>query len=514
MLATLYAIATAVLTIYGMNLLWLAIKYVMTSRLREGSVPAPGDAPEMPGPWPMVTLQLPLYNEALVAGRLIDACATLRYPRNLLEIQVLDDSTDETVNIVAERVAYWQEAGINISQVRRPERTGYKAGALEHGLALAKGEFIAIFDADFIPPADFLRRMLPRFDHPSIGMVQGRWGHINAEDSLLTRMQAFGLDAHFALEQFVRNRAGYFMNFNGTAGIWRRACIEDGGNWSSDTLAEDLDLSYRAQLKGWHFRYIEDVEVPAELPADMQALRSQQFRWTKGAAEAAIKLFRKLWASGQSRGVKIEGSFQLTAHFVFPFILLVALLHTPLLMLKHWGLQGPGELYFALLGLGLAGFAGFFLAQLFAQRALYPNWLQRVFFFPLFMAGTMGMALSNTQALFQALRGKKTAFVRTPKYSTAELGSAKYSTANISGGAATTGSDSGSAASGVIKSDRQKRQISLIMLLEALFAVYCVAGLGFVIWYGEWVAVPFQALFALGFGLITLYNIKFLFSSV
>ncbi len=472
-----------------MNLLWLAIKYVAKSRLLEGPVPEMGELPAMKDPWPAVTVQLPLYNEALVAERLIDACATLRYPQTLLEIQVLDDSTDETLEIVAERVAYWKTQGVDIVQVRREDRKGYKAGALKHGLALAKGSFIAIFDADFIPPVDFLKRMLPHFDLPEVGMVQGRWGHINADDSLLTRMQAFGLDAHFAIEQFVRNRAGYFMNFNGTAGIWRRTCIEDGGNWSSDTLAEDLDLSYRAQLKGWQFRYIEDMEVPAELPADMGALRSQQFRWTKGAAEAAIKLFGTLWKSGQSAGVKVEGSFQLTAHFVFPFVLLATLLHTPLLMLQHFGFEGPGELYFAWLGLGLTGFAGFFLAQLFAQRALYPDWLQRVFFFPLFMAGTMGMALSNSQALFQALRGKKTAFIRTPKYSTALASQGKFQVAK-----------------------RFNKRISWIVLLEAMLAIYCIIGLIFVVWFGEWAAVPFQALFAAGYGLMTHFNFKYIFS--
>ncbi len=488
MLATLYAIATAVLTLYGMNLLWLALKYVSKNRLREGPVPDIGVLPEMNSPWPPVTVQLPLYNEALVAERLIDACATLRYSADLLEIQVLDDSTDDTRSIVADRVAYWQSQGIDIVQIHREDRQGYKAGALQTGLALAQGPFMALFDADFIPPVDFLKRMLPYFDHDRIGMVQGRWGHINADDSLLTRIQAFGLDAHFAIEQFVRNRAGYFMNFNGTAGIWRRTCIEDGGNWSSDTLAEDLDLSYRAQLKGWEFRYIEDMEVPAELPADISALRTQQFRWTKGAAEAAIKLLRKLWASTQPRGVKIEGSFQLTAHFVFPFVLVAALLHTPLLMLKHFGYEGPGEMYFAWLGIGLTGFAGFFLAQLFAQRALYPDWPQRVLFFPLFMAGTMGMALSNSQALFEALRGKKTAFVRTPKYSTATV-----------------------SAGGQNKVGRRTRRISWIVLLEALLAIYCVAGLGFVTWYGEWAAIPFQALFALGFCLITHFNFRYFF---
>lgn len=484
-LATLYAIATVVLTIYGMNLLWLAVTYVRKSRLRHGPVPETHQPPPMRGYWPPVTVQLPLYNEALVVERLIDACASLRYPAHLLEIQILDDSTDETVEIVDKRVAYWREHGLDISVVRRTDRTGYKAGALKYGLEQARGEFVAIFDADFMPPPDFLTQMLPHFDRPEIGMVQGRWGHMNAEDSLLTQIQAFGLDAHFALEQFVRNRAGYFMNFNGTAGVWRRSCIEDAGDWSSDTLAEDLDLSYRAQMKGWHFKYIEDVEVPAELPADMASLRSQQFRWTKGAAEVAFKLLPALWKSDVPLMIKIEGTFQLTAHFVFPFVLLVVFLHAPLLSLKHLNIEGPGELYFGLLGLGLVGFVGFFLAQLFAQRALYPNWGRRVCFFPLFMAGTMGMALSNTQALIQAFRGKKTAFIRTPKYSTA-LAVGKARTKQIS----------------------KKMSVSKIVVMEALLTLYCVAGLFVIIWFREWAAVPFQALFAVGFGLISLYNFQ------
>ncbi len=485
MLAILYAIATAVLTIYGLNLLWLAVTYVRKNRLIPGPVPEINELPQMPYPWPVVTVQLPLYNEPLVAERLIDACAALRYPRHQLEIQVLDDSTDATTSIVEKRMTYWQKRGLDIVHIHRKDREGYKAGALKNAMQLAKGTFIAIFDADFIPPPDFLLRMLPAFDAPDIGMIQGRWGHINADESLLTRIQAFGLDAHFALEQFVRNRAGCFMNFNGTAGIWRRSCIEDGGDWSSDTLAEDLDLSYRAQLKGWRFKYIEEMEVPAELPSDMEALRSQQYRWTKGAAEAAKKLLRKLWAADVPSRVKIEGTFQLTAHFVFPFVLLVALLHMPLLMMKHMGFPGPGELYFALLGIGLTGFIGFFLAQLFAQRALYPDWLKRVCFFPLFMAGTMGMAVSNTQALYQALRGKKTAFVRTPKYSTVQQKATMKQISNPT-----------------------KARITVIMWLEAILALYCIIGLGLIVWFGEWAAIPFQALFALGFSLITLFNFQ------
>ena len=489
LLAFLYAISTFILTIYGLNLLWLAVLYVNKSRLRKGEVPSPGSLPPMEDQWPIVTVQLPLYNESLVAERLIDTCAHLRYPIQNLEIQILDDSTDETVDIVAERTEYWRSKGLDIIHIHRKDREGYKAGALKNGLRLARGSLIAIFDADFVPPPTFLLSMVPHFSDPEIGMVQGRWGHINAAESLLTKIQAFGLDAHFALEQFVRNRAGYFMNFNGTAGIWRRICIEEGGNWHSDTLAEDLDLSYRAQLKGWKFLYNEDVEVPAELPFNIAALRTQQFRWTKGAAEAAIKLLRTLWRSQLPIDMKVEGTFHLTGHFVFPFVLIVALLHSPLLLLEHIGVEGPSELYFGLLGIGLLGFVGFFLAQLFAQRALYPNWVRRVCFFPLFMAGTMGMALSNTGALFQAIRGKKTAFVRTPKYNTT------FQPAQ--------------AAPAVVKQNKpQKRNIPFVVWLEAALAVYCTVGLFFIIVYGEWAAVPFQALFALGFGLVTVFNIQ------
>ncbi|MEZ4702770.1 MAG: glycosyltransferase family 2 protein [Rhodothermales bacterium] len=473
-LPILYAIATFVMTLYGANLLWLAVMFVRNDRLKDGPVPPADAPPPVDRDGPAVTVQLPLYNEPVVCERLIDACAALDYPRSLLEIQVLDDSTDETTAIVARRVAHWQERGVDITLVHRADRGGYKAGALKNGLRLARGAFIAIFDADFIPAPDFLRRMLPHFDRPDVGMVQARWGHLNAGESLLTRIQAFGLDAHFALEQFVRNRAGYFMNFNGTAGIWRRACIEDGGDWESDTLAEDLDLSYRAQLKGWRFTFVGDIEVPAELPRDLDALRSQQFRWTKGATEAGRKLLGRLWRSGESRGVKVEGTFQLTAHFVFPCILAAALLHAPLLLLNHLGYDGPGPLYFAFLGFGLIGFFGFFLAQLFAQRALYPDWLRRVAFFPLFMAGSIGLALNNTRALALGLAGKRTPFVRTPK------------------GGTTT----------------HRLRISPWSLFEALLAAYSLAGLVAVTAYGEWAAVPFQAMFALGFGLVTAYNFR------
>jgi cellulose synthase/poly-beta-1,6-N-acetylglucosamine synthase-like glycosyltransferase len=479
----LYAISIAVLLAYGGNLLWLAMVHARNEQLQDGPVPDPDDLPVPDGDWPVVTVQLPLYNEADVVHRLIDACANLDYPRRKLEIQVLDDSTDHTKERVARRVEHWQNRGVDIVHVHRTDRTGYKAGALANGLRLARGECIAIFDADFVPPETFLRRTIPQFfENDSLGMVQARWGHLNQDDSLLTQVQAFGLDAHFAIEQHVREQAGCFMNFNGTAGVWRRECIEDAGGWEHDTLTEDLDLSYRAQLEGWDFTIVPLVEVPAELPADMNALRTQQFRWTKGAVETALKMTRRLWQSTEPLKVKLEGTFHLTAHFTFPFILLASITHAPLLLLKDLG-HGPGELYFAIMGFGLFGFAGFFLAQLFAQRALYPDWGRRLRLFPVFMAGSMGLSLSNTQALWQALRGKKTAFVRTPKY----------------------GDTSGE---GWWRSRYAIAELPRVVWGEALLALFCTFGLGVTIWLGEWAAVPFQALFAAGFVLVTASNIQ------
>ncbi len=483
----LYAVAIAVLTAYGGNLLWLALFHAADEQLIEGPVPDPDALPDPSDEWPVVTIQLPLYNEAEVAHRLIDACVDLEYPRHKLEIQVLDDSTDETVDRVAERVRYWQEQGVDVVHVRRDDRTGYKAGALANGLRLARGDFVAIFDADFVPDPDFLRRMMPHFfEDDTLGMVQARWGHLNRNDSLLTQVQAFGLDAHFALEQHVRQRSDCFTNFNGTAGVWRRTCIEDAGGWEHDTLTEDLDLSYRAQLRGWTLKYVPTAEVPAELPPDMNALRSQQFRWAKGGIETALKLTGRLWRSDEPWRVKLEGTFHLSAHLAFPFILLAALTHAPLLLLKGIG-HGPGALYFAAIGFGLVGFVGFFLAQLFAQRRLYPDWGRRLRLFPVFMAGTMGLSLSNTNAVWQALRGTDTAFIRTPKYGH-------------------TPDD------GWWRSRYAVAELPTVVWGEALLAVYCTAGLGAVIALGEWAAIPFQALFAAGFLLVTVSNLRQVFS--
>ena len=485
MIAALYAVAIAGLLLYGGHWGWLALVHLRAERLRDG--PAPESFPENdPEAWPVVTVQLPLYNEAGVAERLLDACARLDYPKERLEIQVLDDSTDETTALVQERAAHWRERGRDVTVVHRTDRTGYKAGALKNGFRRARGTLVAVFDADFVPPTDFLRRTVPALlADEDIGMVQARWGHLNDERSALTKAQGLGLDAHFAIEQDGRQRAGCFVNFNGTAGLWRRACIQAAGGWHTDTLTEDLDLSYRAQLAGWRLRYLPALEVPAELPASLDALRAQQERWAQGAIETARKLLGPLWRSGRPLRVKVAGSFHLAAHLAYPLVLLAALTHPVLAWLKGDG-AGPGALYFATLSLGMFGFAGVFLAQLFAQRALYPDWARRFATrFPLFLAGTVGLALSNTAAVLRGLAGRHTPFARTPKAGDQVSHQdghpwwrARYATDALSAGG------------------------GAVVWGEAALAAYSLAGLAVVAAAGEWAALPFQALFAAGFGLV------------
>ena len=470
MLAVLYAAAMSVLVLYGVNLLWLSLQRARRESLKNRVPTRP--QPDQELPW--VTVQIPLFNESTVARRVIDSCAELDYPN--LDIQVLDDSTDQTSDVVADAVRRWKAREIDIAHIRRAHRTGYKAGALQNGLSTARGALVAIFDADFVPNPDFLRRLVPSFEDPGIGMVQARWGHLNAGLSMLTRLQAWALDAHFALEQVARQAAGCFINFNGTAGVWRTCCIHDAGGWHSNTLAEDVDLSYRAQMKGWRFLFVSNVEAPAELPVTLSALRAQQFRWTKGTAEAARKVLTTLWRSASPPRVKIEGTLHLTSHVVYPALVLVTLLHAPLSLLEAHG-NGPGPVYFAMLSLGLLGLLGFFLAQLFAQRALYPDWHRRIWGFPVFMAGSMALAISNSKALWQALRRRATPFERTPK--AAQHRRSPY--------------------------DSQRAPVRAV--LEGLLAVYCIAGLIAMGLEYIWLSMAFQAVFAFAYIAMTRYNL-------
>ena len=468
MIALLYAGAMTVLAFYGANLLWMSIVVARNDNSNDNPLPPA----KHNGVWPRVTIQIPLYNEAPVARRVIDACAAIKYPSSRLQIQVLDDSNDETTVITSQAVADWKKRGLDICRIHRLHRDGYKAGALANGLESASGELIAIFDADFVPPENFLLNLVPLMEGPNLGMIQVRWGHLNAESSLLTQMQAWSLDTHFAVEHVARNNSGCFINFNGTAGLWKRECIEDAGGWHGDTLAEDLDLSYRAQLRGWRFRYINELEAAAELPETLGALRIQQTRWTKGTAETARKLLRTLWHASIPMKTKIQGTVHLTSHIVYPCLLLAALLHPLLLFQEAYGF-GPGEIYFGIMGFGLIGLLGFFLAQLFAQRRLYPNWWHRMLFFPVFMAASMGLAISNTKALWSAWRKSRTPFERTPK------ANGQYHT----------------------------RTPGLTATLEMAMAVYSVVGLSYLLWEGIWAAVGFQVIFAMSYIFVVRYNI-------
>jgi cellulose synthase/poly-beta-1,6-N-acetylglucosamine synthase-like glycosyltransferase len=370
----------------------------------------------IPNPWPKVTVQLPIYNELYVVERLIDAVAKLNYPIDLLQIQVLDDSTDETCELIQTKLLAYPK--INFQYLHRTNRQGFKAGALREALPSAEGEFVAIFDADFVPDPDFLIKALPFFSSPQVGMVQSRWTHLNQNYSILTQLQAFALDAHFLIEQSGRNQQGAFINFNGTAGIWRKACILDAGNWEADTLTEDLDLSYRAQGKGWKFVYRPEIESPAELPPILSAIKSQQFRWTKGGAECAVKHAGNVLKENHPLGIKFHAFAHLFNSTIFIAILLTSICSIGL----WWGVQLkviPLELFWASV-ISMIGFvlvAGVYLVSyLTAQQYSWKSIVGAVWKLPLFFSVSMGLSLHNSQAVLEGLTGKKSPFIRTPKF--------------------------------------------------------------------------------------------------
>ncbi|MCA2004277.1 MAG: glycosyltransferase [Ignavibacterium sp.] len=433
-----------------------------------------------------VTIQLPLYNELYVAERLIKATCEIEYPKDKLEIQVLDDSTDETTEIVANIVKQKQAEGFDIKHIRRGTREGFKAGALKYGLERAKGEFVAIFDADFIPHKDFLKKTLSFFTDEKVGLVQTRWEHLNGDYSILTKAQALALDGHFVIEQTVRNKAGFFINFNGTGGIWRKTCIEDAGNWHADTLTEDLDLSYRAQLKGWRFVFLKDFTSPAELPSEINALKSQQFRWTKGAVETAKKILPLVWKSDIPLRVKLQSTFHLTNNLVFPFILLAAILNVPLIFIKN---SGSHEAYFAIMSIFVLAFISSFLFYMYAQKDIRTDWRKKIVLFPLFMAGSMGFAVNNSRAVIEGLLNRKSEFVRTPKF---RLESEKDSW---------------------MGKKYLTRKVGFSVIVEALLAVYCLIGVISSIYFMELAAIPFQLLFFLGFAFVSITSIKHAYAS-
>jgi cellulose synthase/poly-beta-1,6-N-acetylglucosamine synthase-like glycosyltransferase len=378
----------------------------------------PEPTPEMDGEYPMVTVQLPIFNEQYVVERLIDNITSLDYPKDKLEIHVLDDSTDETLEISRKKVNEYKAKGFNIDLLTRDDRSGYKAGALKVATPKATGDLIAIFDADFLPYKDFLKKTIPYFSNSEIGVVQTRWEHINRDYSLLTRLQAFQLNVHFTIEQQGRESGNYLLQFNGTAGVWRKECIEDAGGWEADTLTEDLDLSYRAQIKGWKIAFLENIGAPAELPAEMHGLKSQQHRWMKGGAETAKKMLPTIWKSDLPLTMKLHGSAHLLASSVFLCVFIIGVFSVPLLFLiKPVGINMDNLMIFLISLVALI--------FVYLQANVLTNWegenrLVKVikFFtiFPLFLAISMGLAFHNSLAVIQGFLGKQTAFIRTPKY--------------------------------------------------------------------------------------------------
>ncbi|EAZ80137.1 cellulose synthase family protein [Algoriphagus machipongonensis] len=410
LLIGIYTLGLLFIFIYSLaqgNLLWnfwKARKWLASTPMKEMDT------------WPKVTVQLPIFNELYVVDRLIEAAANLNYPKELLEIQLLDDSTDETVDLIQEKIKNYPE--VNFQYIHRQDRVGFKAGALKEGLVNAEGEFIAIFDADFVPDPDFLLKTLPYFSSEKVGMVQSRWTHLNRSYSLLTRLQAFALDAHFLIEQMGRNYQHAFINFNGTGGVWRKSCILDSGNWHDDTLTEDLDLSYRAQRKGWEFIYRPEIESPAELPPIMSAVKSQQFRWTKGGAECA----RKHISGVMSQKLPFRVKFHAFAH-LFNSSIFIAILLVSLSSIGVWwaGIKGMiPERLFQLAGIFMIGFviiAGVYLVSYFYARRSFLKSLGQVFWqLPIFLSVSMALSLHNSQAVWEGLTGKKSPFIRTPKF--------------------------------------------------------------------------------------------------
>ena len=432
--------------------------------------------------YPEVTIQLPLYNEKYVICRLIDAVIRIEYPKDKLEIQVLDDSTDETVDIAKEHIQKYVDQGYDIKHVHRTNRKGFKAGALKEGLKTAKGEFVAIFDADFIPRKKFLIRTLPYFQKDEkLGLVQTRWEHLNRDYSLITKTEAIALDGHFVIEQAVRNRAGFFINFNGTGGIWRKECIFDAGNWQADTLTEDLDLSYRAQMKGWKFKYLVNFTSPAELPSEINSLKSQQFRWTKGAIETAKKIYPKVLRSHLPLKMKIQSFIHLCSNLAYPFILIAGILNLPVLLIKEGGQYDD---VFKFMSIFIFAFISSFIFYLYSQKDVYADWQKRVIYFPVFLSGSMGLSVNNTIAVIEGLINKKSEFVRTPKFKIMDNKDSwidkKYLT----------------------------RKLSYATIIEAILAVYCFTGVVLSIVYAQIAALPFQLMFSLGYGMMAFLSIR------
>jgi cellulose synthase/poly-beta-1,6-N-acetylglucosamine synthase-like glycosyltransferase len=477
----IYGLCLVLIFFYSVIQLSLAIAYVKNKKKQQSRVTPPFDLANAP----KVTVQLPMFNEMYVAERIIETCAEIEYPRDKFQIQVLDDSTDETKDIIANKCAEVAARGINIQHIHRTDRTGYKAGALDCAMEKVEGEFIAIFDADFVPSKDFLLRTIPYFTE-NVGVVQTRWGHLNKDYSLLTELQAFGLNGHFAIEQGGRNVSGHYINFNGTAGVWRRATIDDAGGWEHDTITEDLDLSYRAQMKGWRFVYLEEVESPAELPITMSALKSQQHRWMKGGAEVFIKMWKRLATTkGLKIGDRIHGLAHLFNSSVFVFILILSLLSLAVLHIKDSFSDLNIYIKFGMYFFSSTIFLAFYYWNSFRDKRgnFFGDLFRFLGRFVQFLTVSMALGLSNAVAVIEGYLGIKSSFVRTPKFNVAkkdEFKGNKY----------------------------DKKSLSIINILEGTFmVVFGFTAVNRAI-YGDLGMVPFHVMLAVGYGIIFFNTLK------
>lgn len=489
-----HAVALFVLAVYGVHRIWLTLGALAATRRKHRARRA---APPLPAELPFVTVQLPLYNEPAVAARLIDAVAALDWPADRLEIQVLDDSTDETSQICAERVAAAAAAGLSIHHLRRADRSGYKAGALDAGRRVARGEYIAVLDSDFLAPPSFLRDTVPHFADPRVAMVQARWEHLNRTQSLLTRVQALLLDGHFAIEQRARAHREHIFNFNGTAGVWRATAIEAAGGWHADTLTEDLDLSYRAALLPaspssgpWRFVYLEAVAIPAELPERMSAFRTQQFRWAKGSIEVALKLAGATARSERRLAGRLEGLLHLTHNvpYLATAVLVVSAVFASGLGSPPW----LGALTWITAAITAVVLGGYVLVAQWSLRR--PRWLASLFLIPAMTALVAGISIGQARGIAQALRHRRSEFVRTPK-----TGSASD---------APRAANASTSTAALIRRAPRARRPAAAYLPEAMLGLAALAAAMLTVQHGAWSSALPLFLFALGLGWVALASVR------
>ena len=475
-----YFIVLILLASYGVH------RYILVYLYYKNRKNHTSEAPQHFSELPRLTIQLPIFNEQYVVGRLVESVCRMEYPKDKLDIQLLDDSTDETMTVAHDLVERYAALGHPITYIHRTNREGFKAGALANGLKSAKGEYVAIFDADFTPPENFLLRTIHHFTNPQVGMVQTRWTHINRHYSFLTEVEAMLLDGHFVLEHSGRARSGVFFNFNGTAGVWRRQAIEDAGGWQHDTLTEDTDLSYRAQLNGWKFVYLQDVECPAELPVEMTAFKTQQARWAKGLIQTGKKILPRVLKSNAPLHTKVEAWYHLTSNLSYPLMVILSVLLLPAMVIRFY--QGWFQMLYIDLPLFMASTFSISSFYLVSQRELFPGkWYRALLYLPFLMALGIGLTITNTRAVLEALRGKQTAFARTPKY---RVESKKDK----------------------VLASNYRRRLGWVPWVELLIGSYFALTVYYAIDNENYITVPFLVLFVIGYwytGLMSLLQGRF-----